>query len=395
MNGGTVAVGANSTLDYITGATNGNFNATLTGGTNATFTKEGTTTLNIIGNESGFNGVVNITQGALAYNTANGGTLFGTNTQYNIAGGASLDITTNGANENVNISNLSTGAHSAELNKNGLGTLTLVGDNSGFGGIANIDGGTLSYTPSNENSFFNSDAVINVDNTAGQNSTFKYTSLSGDTLGPNSFPEINLIDGGTFDYTAGVGETYINNGFYNSVSGNNNLVFDGANATKITLNSGFNANDTATFKNSNLYLASGLTTIGNAVVLDNSTLNMMDRTITDYTFSNLTSQNSSKISLDVSLGSTPEGDTLSVATGSGILNLTRFAIIDDNGIFDTPDQSKTVQVIKNGANSNLSLAAAGATISDGEILASSPIIKFSLACVTLNSPVEISAYAKP
>ena len=142
-----------------------------------------------MGDVSGFVGAVNIEEGSLAYNSANGGTFFGSNASYNIADGASLDITTNSASENINISNLSTGAHSAELNKYGLGTLTLVGDNSGFGGIANIDGGALSYTPSNENSFFNSDAVINVDNTAGNNSTFKYTSLSGDTLGAGTFPE--------------------------------------------------------------------------------------------------------------------------------------------------------------------------------------------------------------
>ncbi|MBR1461297.1 autotransporter-associated beta strand repeat-containing protein, partial [bacterium] len=278
----------------------------------------------------------------------------------NITDSSQLNYTANSGNSTFN--NRMIGTESSEFNKFGSAELQMNGDQSGFVGTVNINEGTLAYSESSDNRFFNSSAVINVDNSSDANATLKYTSMSGKTLASGTLPEINLKDGATFDYTAGTGETNINSGFYNSVSGNNKLIFNGGNSDKIILNSDFNSNDTATFKDANLAFGSGLNTISGSLILDNTSLNVLDSSIVDYTINGLSSLNNSKVNVDISLGASLAGDRFIVENGSGVLNISQFRIIDDNGLFTSHDNSKIVQIIKNGSGSSLSLSASGAAI---------------------------------
>ena len=281
------------------------------------------------------------------------------NSDVSISANSKLNYITN-SNNTVFNSRLS-GGNSAEFNKSGATELQITGNQSGFAGIANVNEGTLSFAEASGNAFFANDSIINVDNISGADSLLKYTSLSGKTLSGSTFPTINLKNGGTFDYIAGSGVTNINSGFYNSIGSNNKLVFEGGNADAINLNSDFHANDTATFKNSNLSL--GTNSFSSSIELkDNSTLNLMNQAISDYTFASLMSDDTAKVTVDVSLGSNPTGDKIITSGGNGIINVTQFAILDDNGLFTTPDNSKTVQIIKNNNGSSLSLAASGAQI---------------------------------
>ena len=282
------------------------------------------------------------------------------NSVVNVENSSQLNYATNSAN--ASFSSTLVGSNTAKFNKSGSTELQISGNQSGFEGTVNINEGALTYLESSDNRFFDSSAIINVDNTANADSTLKYTSISGKTLTNGVLPAINLKNGATFEYNAGTGETVIGNGFYNSVSGSNNLIFNGGNSDRVVLNSDFNSNDTATFKGANLVLGSGLSTIASSIILDNTSLNLMNSSVADYTINGLSSLNNSKVNVDVSLGAVSAGDRLLVENGSGVLNISQFRIVDDNGLFTTDDSSKTVQIIKNGSNSSLSLGSAGATI---------------------------------
>ncbi|MBQ1612756.1 MAG: autotransporter-associated beta strand repeat-containing protein, partial [Alphaproteobacteria bacterium] len=276
----------------------------------------------------------------------------------NIVGGTIID---KGTLNIVNAGDITISARMSDsgiINKSGSGEASIAGsaDNSGFSGTVNITNGTLSFDENNAGKFFNSSATVNTDN-----STLEYTAASGKTLASGSFSVLNLKNGATFDYTAGTGITNINSGFYNSVSGNNNLIFNGGNADRINLNADFNSNDTATFKNTELSL--GTNTFASSIVLnDNSTLNLMNQTIANYTFANLTADDTTSLTLDVSLDSVPSADTITITNGSGVFDISQFAILYDNGLFTTEDNSKTVQVINNGDNSSVSIGASDAEI---------------------------------
>lgn len=277
----------------------------------------------------------------------------GTNFIYDVADGISgqsvYSLSTTGENK--------TGI----FTKDGSGRLDIIGDSTTFAGTVNVTGGTLAFAESDENAFFAPSTVINVGGEPG--ATFEYSALSGEILQEDSFTTLNLINGGTFSYIAGVGETVINNDFYTSDETGNKLVFDGALASSLILNTDFAAADYATFKNAKLKLIDGLNTFNSHISLDNTELDLIsDKVIKDYYFDNLNAVNNSKLSVDVSLGETPYGDMIHSASGDGIVNISRLGILEDNGYFTNEDHTKVVQIIDNDPGSTLSLAASGTTL---------------------------------
>lgn len=222
--------------------------------------------------------------------------------------------------------------------------------------MADINGGTLIYNGTDGSTFFGVDATVDLSNT-----TLNYTAQSSTDLNNDNFANIILANGAKFEYTATSGDTTIDNDFYTSNNGNNAFIFNGNTNSNFILNNNLiksgTGTDTVTFNNANLAFANGLTNLTNNLVLNNSTIDVMDAAINDYTFSNLTANNSS-LRIDVTLGSTPDSDLLTFNNGSGVLDITTLAILNDNGI-DTSNAPKTVQVIQNTNGSSVSLLADG------------------------------------
>ena len=230
------------------------------------------------------------------------------------------------------------------LNKSGVADLALTSDNSGFKGVANINEGSLTFVESNSDKFFDSQATVNI-----KNSTLNYTAANGDnTLTTGTFGTLSLSDGATLNYTSGMGTTNLNDGFYNS-TGNNNLVFNGVSNSNYVLNTDFSSNTSDTVRFIDAVVNFGTKSVFQTkIALNNSTMNLMDGSLKSYTFNDFWSENNSNLTIDVSLGETLGSDKLNIVNGNGTFNINSLSILDDNGIFpEGSNNTKTVQVIDN------------------------------------------------
>ena len=103
--------------------------------------------LNITGDNSGFSGNVDIQRGILAY-TQSANDKFFNASQISISENGTLDYTINDSATLSPITGMGT------LVKNGSGTVNLTGDNSGFGGLVDINEGTVSYDSTKASKIF-------------------------------------------------------------------------------------------------------------------------------------------------------------------------------------------------------------------------------------------------
>ena len=101
--------------------------------------KEGSKDVTLSGDNSGFTGTANINEGAIVYNPDNGTKYFGGDTNINENG--ELVVKTNNGTTLPKVNGNGT------VTKEGSGDLTLSGDNTGFNGNLDVEGGALKFEP--------------------------------------------------------------------------------------------------------------------------------------------------------------------------------------------------------------------------------------------------------
>lgn len=248
------------------------------------------------------------------------------------------------------------------INKTSGGTLTLENtNNSQFKGNINVaNGGILTF---DQDSMLSSDANINLNN-----STFNFdlTNAENISLTDTGFSTVNLTNSSTMNVD-GTGlnqdiQIQVGNGFWTSDNSGNTLNFSNANYNLINEQGGSqSASDRLSFENANLSLQANQTW-ENEIVLDDTYLNLSNQSAGDkYTFTNLdASSNNNKLSVDVDFvydeaaGTSPSADKIIVDKGSGIFELTRLFITDDNGQIANYDSP--IQIIQNNNGASVQLA---------------------------------------
>lgn len=288
----------------------------------AKFIKHDSGEFTLVGNNSGFQGTANLNAGTTNFVKENNTSFFGGNVVIDSV----LNYT---ANEDETLDGAISG--SGTINKDGAQTLTLT--NSTFSGTANVSEGTLAVTSANQNAA-DFDFTANISN----NAALKYTAGANSTLtlgvADNKLNFVTGAQGATADITA------------------SNIVLDtiaNASGNNIVLN------------DANISLAqpdySGNYTVNNST-LDLMGKNLASGATNDYTFESFKTAGSN-MTIDVSLlDNNSDSDTIVIkGAGSGSVNISNFAIINDDGT----GGSKTVQVIRNSNQSNVSLGVTNGT----------------------------------
>lgn len=283
---------------------------------------------------------------------------------------------------------------SGNINKTGSGAVYLKGSkNEDFNGILNIDSGTVNFEKTTSNTFFNSEANILVDGSndgADSPSTFEYIS-SNKTHFDKDFAKVDLLNGGTVSISGnGLSTTHdIETGWLTSRSTvANNIIFNNANYIlhTNTLTNRTDIKDNIIFNSSNVTLNEAIAgteiTDGHAhdtnakeydftsnnYTFNDSVLDLSNKIAGDnYTFNELNFNNAedgshSGLGLDVNLvldeNIRPYADTITANSGSGIVNITKLFITDDNGIFRTESDGSLSkgQILVFKGNKNLKVA---------------------------------------
>ena len=282
---------------------------------------------------------------------------------------------------------------SGTIIKDGTGKVSLTGanDNSEFAGNLNIFNGTVSFEKTADNSFFGANAKVTVNGAAdgaASTSTFEYTDTSGTYFGKDNFAKVELLNGGTLSISgSGLSTTHNIDTEWLTSSGNaaNNIIFNSANYILHTnaLTNRTDIKDNIIFNSSNVTLYDAIpgTAItghdakakeydfaSNNYTFNNSVLDLSNKIAGDnYTFDELNFNDAadgshSGLGLDVNLvldeknNIRPYADTITANSGSGIVDITKLFITDDNGMFiDVSDehgnhQSKGIIQIFKGNN---------------------------------------------
>ncbi len=414
VNSSTVETSGNTTKTTITTALNnssiinrsGTVNITTLGSSDesiaaSTFTQNGgnstiqnaiNSTVDINGGESalitGSNLTISVDNGELNIGASNpsGGQDYLSNSDLTIGNGASVNLTggnisggtinlaastaQEGDETNEGVLNLANGETiissalkgGGTINKTSGGTLTLENtNNSQFAGNINVaNGGILTF---DQDSMLSSDADINLNN-----STFNFdlTNAENISLTDTGFSTVNLTNSSTMNVD-GTGlnqdiQIQVGNGFWTSDNSGNTLNFSNANYNLINeQGESQSASDRLSFENANLSLQANQTW-ENEIVLDDTYLNLSNQSAGDtYTFTNLDARsNNNKLSVDVDFvydeaaGTSPSADKIIVDKGSGIFELTRLFITDDNGQIANYDSP--IQIIQNNNGASVQLA---------------------------------------
>lgn len=414
VNSSTIETSGNTTETTIITASNnssiinqsGTVNITTLGSSDentspSTFTQNGgnstiqnaiNSTVDINGGESalttGSNLTISVDNGELNIGASNpsGGQDYLSNSDLTIGNGASVNLTggdisggtinlaastaqegdetnegkLNLADDETIISSALSGA--GTINKTSGGTLTLENtNNSQFKGNINVaNGGILTF---DQDSMLSSDADINLNN-----STFNFdlTNAENISLTDTGFSTVNLTNSSTMNVD-GTGlnqdiQIQVGNGFWTSDNSGNTLNFSNANYNLINeQGESQSASDRLSFENANLSLQANQTW-ENEIVLDDTYLNLSNQSAGDtYTFTNLDARsNNNKLSVDVDFvydeaaGTSPSADKIIVDKGSGIFELTRLFITDDNGQIANYDSP--IQIIQNNNGASVQLA---------------------------------------
>lgn len=158
LSGGSVIVN-NSTLNLSTtaGATVG---ASLSGNSSGIINKNGTGTLLLTGQNSGYYGDLNVNAGSVDFNAASGSTASYISGRTNLGAGSSFNLNTNGSNVISSSNNiLGTGT----VNKTGDGAYTiLAGSNGAFNYTLNVNQGSMNVVTNNSTTAnFNAPVSVN------------------------------------------------------------------------------------------------------------------------------------------------------------------------------------------------------------------------------------------
>lgn len=283
---------------------------------------------------------------------------------------------------------------SGTIIKDGTGKVSLTGanDNSEFVGNLSIFNGTVSFEKTADNSFFGANAHVTVNGAndgADSPSTFEYTDTNG-TYFDKDFANVDLLNGGTLSISGnGLSTTHNIDTDWLTSSGTaaNNIIFSSANYILHTnaLTNRTDIKDNIIFNSSNVTLYESLpgTAItghdegakeydftSNNYTFNNSVLDLSNRIAGDnYIFNELNFNNAedgshSGLGLDVNLvldeenNIRPYADTITANSGSGIVDITKLFITDDNGIFRTESDGSLSkgQILVFKGNNNLKVA---------------------------------------
>lgn len=280
-------------------------------------------------------------------------------------------------------------AGNGNINKTG-GNLELTNtSNDNFEGNLNVAQGNLTF---NQDAMLNSAANINLDNSVFN---FALTNAENISLTSQDFSSVNLKNASTMNVDGtGINQDIsiqVGNGFWTSDNSGNTLNFSNASYYLLNEAGGTQQNkDILSFTDANLGLQTNQTW-ANTIKLSNSLLDLSNQSAGDtYTFNNLdASSNDNQLSLDVSLvydkdtGITPYADKITAESGSGILELTKLFITDDNG--GAVNYKDSIQVITNNNGANLQLAASD----DVEILSwATNVYEYGIETATTNTTAD-------
>ena len=286
-------------------------------------------TLNMTGDNSGFNGILSIEEGILAFTKKDTNSYISGITDIN--SNASLDYTTN---TEVTLANV-TGA--GDLNKNGAGNLIfnyVTDDGTKFGGTAYSNAGTLTVN------------------------------AAADAADDNAFDFNMVANGGNIVYNANEGQTY-------TIDNNSKISFaNDVNAGSVTFNGGTYELGSALAGQtgdkevifdggSTIHLTTTDYNTGKYSV-KNALIDVSDDSFNAYTFNNLNADTNSKLSVDLSFDSANghQSDKIISTNGSGTLTLTTLNLRDvfyDDGL-TVPPESVEFNILGGGLQlSDLSL----------------------------------------
>ena len=286
---------------------------------------------------------------------------------------------------------------SGTIIKDGTGKVSLTGanDNSEFVGNLSIFNGTVSFEKTADNSFFGANALVTVNGVndgADSPSTFEYTDTNG-TYFDKDFANVYLLNGGTLSISGnGLSTTHNIDTDWLTSRGTaaNNIIFSSANYILHT-NALTNRTDITDIKDNIIFNSSNVTLYeslpgtaitghdegakeydftSNNYTFNNSVLDLSNRIAGDnYIFNELNFNNAedgshSGLGLDVNLvldeknNIRPYADTITANSGSGIVDITKLFITDDNGIFRTESDGSLSkgQILVFKGNNNLKVA---------------------------------------
>ena len=285
-------------------------------------------TLNMTGDNSGFNGILSIEEGILAFTKSDTNSYISGITDIN--SNARLDYTTN---TEVTLANV-TGA--GDLNKNGTGNLIfnyVTDAGVKFGGTAYSNAGTLTVNAAADaadDNAFDFNMIANGGNIV-------YNANKGQTYTIDNNSKIsfaNDVNAGSVTFNGG---TYNLNSELNGLNDTNSIIFDGTSTVLLGKNE----------------YSTGVYTVKDALI------NVADDSFNTYTFNNLNAEKGSNLSVDLSFDSANghQSDKIISTNGSGTLTLKTLNLRDvyDDGL-TVPPESVEFNILGGGLQlSELSL----------------------------------------
>ena len=309
----------------------------ISGEENALIHKTGNAQLTVNGDNSGFNGKVQVSGGSLKYEQTAGGSYFNGTTQ--IDNGTSFEFNNTIADETIKAI-----SGSGSFNKTGDKTLELTGDNSNFNGNMTISGGTLKFNDLHDK--FVSSSVINIAGTETIPAKLDYT-INGSSAISNQV----ALNGNAEFILSGIANTAGEN--RNTIQINEEISATGDNNSFTLQNGSFVFNDSFTnfgtsgennvinVDNSTISLGSGVVDFGNSsldATFNNSEINLSNGVINNLTFDNLDLGSDVSMTIDLDLKDNPdqgshiadpEADMITYNNGSGTLKIENVIISQD------------------------------------------------------------------
>ena len=269
-------------------------------------------TLNMTGNNSGFNGILSIEEGILAFTKNDTNSYISGITDIN--SNASLDYTTG---TEVTLANV-TGA--GDLNKNGTGNLIF--------------------------NYVTTDAGVKFGGTAYSNAGTLTVNAAADAADDNAFDFNMVANGGNIVYNANEGQTYTidNNSkisFANDVNAGSVTFKDGTYELGSALAGQTGDKEVIFDGGSTIHLTSTEYNTGKFTIKD-ALIDVADDAFKTYTFDNLNASNGAELSVDLAFDTANghQSDKIISTNGSGTLTLTTLNLMDvlyDDGLTVPPE----------------------------------------------------------